>query len=169
MQTWGVWLYTGRGSPASDSCEEGLKESEIWIYMIDSSVSASPGLLHDLVVVGLVPKLVLLPQSLHRLLYCTDGKVDVQAQGTNIIRAGGAVSSAGSVALWCAQSFLCWVSWAPCLCWGSQWALSIFGQLLVVCAALIQSYMFSAIMITLKLESYVIAFPLLALPKMWCV
>ena len=54
MQAWGVWL-NGRGSPASDSHEEGLKEWETWIYLTDSSVSTGPGLLHDLVVVGAGP------------------------------------------------------------------------------------------------------------------
>ena len=44
-----------KASPASDSCEEGLKEWETQIYLTYSSVSTSPGLLHDLVVVGAGP------------------------------------------------------------------------------------------------------------------
>ena len=51
---------------------------------------------------GLVPCLGLIPHSLHRPLFCTDGKLSVQAGGMNMIRASGAVPSVGSVEALCA-------------------------------------------------------------------
>ena len=47
--------------------------------MSDSSVSAGPGLPHDLSVVGVIPCLGLISQSLCRPLNCMDGKLGDQA------------------------------------------------------------------------------------------
>ena len=96
---WGeqlLMLYTGRGSPALDSLEEGLEERETQIYLSDTSVSTSMGLLHDFWVVQADPLSVgLVPWSLHRPLYCIDGKLSVR-WGMNTIWVGRADLSAGS-------------------------------------------------------------------------
>ena len=81
---WGTGLVTlpGRGSPATDSLEEGLKEEKLRLpyQMTQSALVWASCMTCEL--------LGLFSSSLCRLLLCTDGNSMYQALGMNMIWAG---------------------------------------------------------------------------------
>ena len=135
MQVWGYDLLGGPLLPQTPM-KRGLRNENLGLtWQIPQSVLVLASCM-TCELLGLVPCLGLIPQSLCQLLFCTDGKLGVQVGGMNTIRASGAVSSAGSVEALCAlkATSLGWLG--IYLQWGSQGALSILVYVLAWCAAL---------------------------------
>ena len=142
-----VWL-TGRGSSALDSHEEGLKEWETQIYLSDSSFSTSPGLLHDLWVVGddpwsgADPSVTLYAVVLHRWQTQCSGKAQTQSGLVGLCHLEGlceALSVVKASAAWSTEhlSALRLSGGSQHLCLGLAWcaALGTVNFSLEVCSA----------------------------------